>query len=176
MFDQFQQTMMMMVQMFSSMHRDQFGLLREELDRVQQLSQELATLQAELSRQPAPATPPAPVTPRVRQTAPARAGRLFAGRNSGTPPTKAVASAAAKMESAPPDIERAVPNTESSLPNPPPEKTNGEHAPNDLPPSTTPPPEDVHAWLRDRIEAIQQERQTRWQKILGFLSGKRPGE
>ncbi len=34
MFDQFQQSMMMVLQMFGTMHRDQLGLLREELDEL----------------------------------------------------------------------------------------------------------------------------------------------
>jgi pSer/pThr/pTyr-binding forkhead associated (FHA) protein len=178
MFDQFQQTMMMMVQMFSGMHREQFGLLREELDRVQQLSQELATLQAELANQQASASGsgPAPASPRVRETRPARSGRLFAGRVSKIAPPR-MAESAAPIEPGAPKMEGVVPNMDTPIPSPPPEqKTNGEPVPSEPAPSASEAPEDVHAWLRERIEAIQQERQTRWQKILGFLSGKRPGE
>src|SRR5207302_1726748 len=36
--------------------------------------------------------------------------------------------------------------------------------------------QDVHAWLCRRMEALQQERQSGWQKILNFFVGKRPGE
>jgi hypothetical protein len=36
--------------------------------------------------------------------------------------------------------------------------------------------QDVHTWLCRRMEALQQERQSGWQKILGFLVGKRPAE
>jgi hypothetical protein len=52
MFDQFQQAMMMLVQMFSSLHRDQLGFIREELDRLHDLTHELHTLQKELAKRP----------------------------------------------------------------------------------------------------------------------------
>jgi hypothetical protein len=29
----------------------------------------------------------------------------------------------------------------------------------------------MHAWLSQRIAALQQERQSRWQKIVSFLGG-----
>ena len=31
---------------------------------------------------------------------------------------------------------------------------------------------DVHAWLSQRFTDLQQERQTRWQKLVGMLLGK----
>ena len=55
MFDQFQQAMGMLVQMFGTMHREQMEVIREELDRLHQLSKELQELKDELakpSRQP----------------------------------------------------------------------------------------------------------------------------
>ena len=35
---------------------------------------------------------------------------------------------------------------------------------------------DVHAWLCQRFASLEQERQTRWQKLLGFLMGKQVPE
>jgi hypothetical protein len=32
--------------------------------------------------------------------------------------------------------------------------------------------ENMHAWLSQRIQAIHQERQSRWQKVMSFLTGK----
>src|SRR5207245_1978028 len=52
MFDQFQQAMVMMVQMFRSLHRDQMQLVREELDRLHELTAELQSLQADLAKNP----------------------------------------------------------------------------------------------------------------------------
>ena len=59
MFDQFQQAIAMMVQMFGEMHRDQMKVIREELDRLHELTDELNALRTELasSREPADATP-----------------------------------------------------------------------------------------------------------------------
>ncbi len=35
---------------------------------------------------------------------------------------------------------------------------------------------DIHALLCQKIAALQAERQSRWQKIIGFLAGKQSGE
>jgi len=51
MFDQFQQAMGMLVQMFGTMHREQMQVIREELDRLHQLTEELQALKAELANQ-----------------------------------------------------------------------------------------------------------------------------
>ncbi len=50
MFDQFHQSMMMLVEMFSAMHREQAEWIRVELERLGNLTQELRTLQAELRK------------------------------------------------------------------------------------------------------------------------------
>ena len=49
MFDQFHQAMAMMVQMFGTMHHDQMAVIREELDRLNELSDEVHALRAELA-------------------------------------------------------------------------------------------------------------------------------
>lgn len=59
MFDQFQQTMMMMAQMFGALHRDQADSVRAELDRLRQLNQDLAVLQGELIARRGATSPPA---------------------------------------------------------------------------------------------------------------------
>src|SRR5207248_1020285 len=58
MFDQFQQAMIMMVQTFRALHKDQVGLVRQELNQLRHLTQELRNLQAESAKLggPAPAT------------------------------------------------------------------------------------------------------------------------
>jgi pSer/pThr/pTyr-binding forkhead associated (FHA) protein len=148
MFDQFQQTMMMMVQMFSNLHREQLGLVRQELDRLNQLTAELQTLKAELVQHALAGTERA--TAGLASTSPAAAG---------VPPSilSPVAPAAERTE------------------NP----VNGTPSPLTAPPAATVPPatgsrseRDIHAWLHQRIAAIQQERHTRWQKILNFLTGR----
>ena len=49
MFDQFQQAMAMMVKMFGTMHRDQMEVIRAELDRLHELTDEFHTLKNELA-------------------------------------------------------------------------------------------------------------------------------
>jgi hypothetical protein len=49
MFDQFQQAMGMLVQMFGTMHRDQMAVIREELDRLRDLTEEFHALKRELA-------------------------------------------------------------------------------------------------------------------------------
>ena len=57
MFDQFQQAMGMLLQMFGTMHREQMEVIREELDRLHQLSKELQELKDELASSPRRAAP-----------------------------------------------------------------------------------------------------------------------
>jgi pSer/pThr/pTyr-binding forkhead associated (FHA) protein len=55
--DQFQQAVMTMVQMFSTFHRDQMDLVREELNRLHELNAEIVAIQAELASQHPPRLP-----------------------------------------------------------------------------------------------------------------------
>jgi pSer/pThr/pTyr-binding forkhead associated (FHA) protein len=65
MFDQFHQMMMAMFQAFGRMQRDQMAQVREELDRIRDLGQELRTLQetAKGAAPEAPGTAPASSSP-----------------------------------------------------------------------------------------------------------------
>jgi hypothetical protein len=41
-----------------------------------------------------------------------------------------------------------------------------------VPPNPSPAPtDDVHDWLTQRISSLQEERQTRWNKLLGMILG-----
>lgn len=75
MFEQFHQAMMTMFQGFGAMHRDQMGQVREELDRIRDLSRELQGLQEHASRptaeaESAPEPPSAESRPRERRAPP----------------------------------------------------------------------------------------------------------
>jgi pSer/pThr/pTyr-binding forkhead associated (FHA) protein len=80
MFDQFQQALVMTMQTFGSMHRDQMGLVRQELDRLHELTRELHELQRELPKQKAngaiahsrPTAVPEPAAPPRREPRPER--------------------------------------------------------------------------------------------------------
>ena len=58
MFDQFQQTLVLMARMFTTMHQEQLALVREELRELHKVSEALRNLQEELKGQaPAAASP-----------------------------------------------------------------------------------------------------------------------
>ena len=48
--ESFHNDMILMVQMFVAMHREHLASVRDELDRVQQLTRELSDLQAKLAQ------------------------------------------------------------------------------------------------------------------------------
>jgi hypothetical protein len=127
MFDQFQQVLVVLFQMFSTMHREQMDLVREELAQIRRLTDELQATQAQLRQPPAPRPDP-DESPRARP-APAGAG-------AGTPPRR--------------------------KPTPPPP-----------PPEASDAARQLHAVLTQRIAALQQERQSRWQKLLQAMGGGR---
>lgn len=165
MFDQFQQGLQMVVQMFSSLHREQMVHIRGELDRLHELTTELNSLKAELAKNP-PQTPPAP-----------------AGQQPAMPPSAVTGGSVPAHERSRPDkINPAGPSPlPSSLPPlspakaPPTAAASGAPSPPDLAPLPGESDEDIHLWLSRRIASVQQERQNRWQKIVGFLTAGRTG-
>jgi pSer/pThr/pTyr-binding forkhead associated (FHA) protein len=148
MFDQFQQAMMMMFQMFNTLQRDQIGVIRQELDHLQELSRELHALQSELAKRSAPGAVPTP------KPAPA------AVREPAVPAAAPVPSRQPEQVSTFTPLPAAGPVTSppQAAPPPAPAATEGDEA--------------FHAWIAGRIASIQEERQSRWQKVMGFLSGK----
>jgi pSer/pThr/pTyr-binding forkhead associated (FHA) protein len=159
MFDQFQQAMGMLVQMFSTMHREQMDVIREELDRLHELTRELQELRDELTRAPsratAPAAGPAPRPAPVPILPPATAGPARAPAASGGP--------AGPPGEAPAPVPPAGPRPDRAL-----------HGAGLGPvgePEAADAPRDAVAWIHQRIAAIQQERETRWQKIVKLLPG-----
>jgi hypothetical protein len=148
MFDQFQQTFMTMAQMFASLHKDQVGLIRRELDELHTLTRELQSLQKELAKRPAPAPDAS-----NRKTAPGTASTPRAPAGNGTPEKR--------PEGTPPPAPAATAAASAKAPS----LTGG-------PQLAGRSDQEVHAWLYDRIATIQKERQSRWQTILGYLRGK----
>jgi len=191
MFDQFQQTTVMMLQMFSTLQRDQFDLIRQELDGLRDLNREMHSLQTELANyRAAPAdalrsiqqNPATSITdsgsaPSLAAAAPGsrqahRATQISANRADApdTPARKKSKVAASHATTEPirtdQDVTRPVQSPGQGLETPA-QPVNGSS-----PESTGPPSEDVHAWLSQRFTDLQQERQSRWQKIVGTLLGK----
>jgi pSer/pThr/pTyr-binding forkhead associated (FHA) protein len=139
MFDQFQENVQMTTRMFSSLQKDQMGLVRQELDELRNLTAELRHLQGELGAQPAKANAAPPVD---------------ALSHNGTPAGTA------------PDPNPAPPKRYASTATPGPAADRAGDAP---PPARS--PEELHAWLSQRISALQEDRQNRWNKLLGMLLG-----
>ncbi len=172
--DQFQQSMMMLFQSFSSMHDEQTAILRQEFDQLRDLTQELVALRGELSGDSSSArqttvdssmeNPPAPGDVEKSPRGSDRYSTSHQGKSSGRAG------------------EAAVP------PAPKPEPLEGQSpmgpaVAKDRPAAARNPPEggarqgadpgpDIHAQLRKRIMAIQNEQRSSWQRILSLMPGR----
>ena len=81
MLDQFQQSTMMMFQMFGSMHTEQMEMIREELAHLREIGETLESLKAEVKTATEPRPPalgqvpwgPSPATPSIKASARAEA-------------------------------------------------------------------------------------------------------
>lgn len=147
MFEQFQQTTMMMMQMFGTLQRDQLQLVRQELDSLRDLNREIVALQAELA---------------MRQADGRADRRPAAAAAESKPPAPRPLAAAGSPSSGLPS---------SGSPKPPPlaDKKAAGAAPTAN--GMAPPDDDVHAWLSQRFNHLQQESKTRWQKLLATVVG-----
>jgi pSer/pThr/pTyr-binding forkhead associated (FHA) protein len=196
MFDQFQQAMAMMVQMFGTMHRDQMEVIRAELDRLHDLTEEFHALKNELAQrtqvQPGETSPVEPMT-----------GHTEIGQVTSTDPSVSSKSPALERPRAreplhlrawsgaqPPSDTSRVPEQQSSRATPfssvpPPKPVTAQSPPaeqvnaadhrspakkDDVAPAVGVERDSV-AWLHQRIMTLQQERETRWQKILKLFPG-----
>lgn len=174
MMDQFQNAMGMLVEMFGSLQREQMDLIRQELDQLREVTREFQDLKSELAaftreREAAaavatPAQPvalnPAPATPEPVDRSPTPASP-----QSVTPPAAPVAAAQPAASETPgtrPPAGQV--HGQAGGPSRPrrerPAKAEGGDA-----------EADVMLWLNQRIATLQEERETRWQKILKLLPG-----
>ncbi len=215
MFDQFHQVMMVMFQTFGTLHKDQMEIVRRELNRVHDLTQQLHALQAELAKQPAAKKDPE-VERLLKESEKVTIAPVIDPAQAFNPEgwNEAVRGAAPKIMAKGEfqdegerenKVEPNVPDSNSAAPifatSPGPsamalnqgaaasESARQPTAENGLQPisaigssestsnpSVPPVAADIHAKLCQKIAAIQAERQTRWQKIMGFLAGKPTGE
>jgi pSer/pThr/pTyr-binding forkhead associated (FHA) protein len=142
MFDQFSQMMGMLVQMLSTMHQEQASMLRAEMQQFQKATEELNRLQQQLREGQKSATP----TPPSRD-------RWQPGAWAATQPQPPASVPTAGTERPPlPAPQPAVPAAAG---------TNG-----------SPEAEEAHDWLTGRISELESERQTSWQRLMGFLGGR----
>jgi len=172
MFDQFQQAMAMMVQMFGTMHRDQMEVIRTELDQLRELTEEFHALKNELAHRsrvemasskavtskssnglevapggPSPVIPPSSLT------------FSTPGQQPSLEPRRSPTSPLSSPPVTPPTSEQL---QEPGLCSPVRASGAGLAANSDR---------DTVVWLHQRILSLQRERESRWQKILKLLPG-----
>lgn len=154
MLDQFQNAMGMLVEMFGSLQREQMDLIRRELDQLREVTREFQELKVELATlardkdRSAAAPSEASAAP---STAPA------------DPPEASAAPSAAKAAARPPKPRPAGDRRDAAA-------KRSEEQPSRRPTAERGDDEgDVMLWLNQRIATLQEERESRWRKILKLL-------
>jgi hypothetical protein len=181
MLDQFQQAVSMLVQMFGNLHRDQMNTIREELDQLKDLTAEVQAIKLELAARsggvsPAPGPPARPSEMRRAVGVAASSLEEAIGDRAEESLNPIAARIGPAVTASSPDLSTA-PRATPPMPDAPPSAIG-------LPPATdfVPPKvgaampdaggsQDVILWLHQRMTTLQQERETRWQKILRLLPG-----
>jgi len=196
MFDQFQQAMAMMVQMFGRMHHDQMEVIRTELDQLRELTEEFQALKNELAKRsraetasselaivPASLNRTTAIEPGVSATTPVAStseplnglGVAPVGPSLVISPSSLTSSTPGQQPSLEPWLSPTPP-----LPAPPvvPPTSEQPHEPGLCSPTrpngadlTANSDRDTVVWLHQRIMSLQRERESRWQKILKLLPG-----
>jgi pSer/pThr/pTyr-binding forkhead associated (FHA) protein len=157
MMESFHKDMILMVQMFVAMHREHLVSVRDELDRVQQLTRELSELQQNLLE------------------APEKTGARRRGRDSLTsPPANRSKNGTNSAHHGPRTEQDAGSTNDAARPRPASPRDAGAAAGDDrTAPASRPAPTDdleLHGQLTKRIADLQRERQGYWQKILGVIN------
>jgi len=171
--DQFQQSMMMF-QTFTTIHHDQMDSVRQEFDQLRDLTQELVALRAELAghtsapRDRSAETLPEPTQSQAVLSPPSRAA------SKGKPPVSArtePSSGGSGGRHARPEGKPV--KTAGAAAGPPGPRSEGppRRAPERGPEAAGQPSPEIHAWLCQRITAIQKEQQTSWQRIFSLMPG-----
>jgi pSer/pThr/pTyr-binding forkhead associated (FHA) protein len=166
MLDQFQQAMMMMLQMFGNLQRDQMERAQGEIDELRRLTQELQTLQAESVRQAASPMDRATGPRSTSQTSPealsAKPGPAEVAMPPGPalePSQRALSREGASADAGGPEPKRATPRAVER----------GDPA------ERAPAGPDIHWELSRRIAELQEERQNRWQRLFALVAGSARG-
>ncbi len=173
--DQFQQSMMMLFQSFSSIHQEQTDILRQEFDQLRDLTQELVALRGELAGEPSSATegsldPPSSASrPHAAENDPPAISPTASDELEDLPGRSGRHPASGRDGSTFKAGETALP------PRPNPEHVAGlkpRHPPDEGVKHAADPGPAIHAQLRQRIMAIQNEQRGSWQRILNLMPGR----
>jgi hypothetical protein len=155
--------MILMVQMFVAMHREHLVSVRDELDRVKQLTRELSDLQGKLV--PTPGSGEVDSPPSVDAAAKARAVQTSDKHRQvpirDVPEPTQLGKRTSKRS---PGVVRS-----AGLTVPVPSVVGNQGEPRDDRSSTADHTE-IHALLTKRITELQRERQGYWQRILSVIS------
>jgi pSer/pThr/pTyr-binding forkhead associated (FHA) protein len=149
MFAQQQQTMAVLLQLLDLMHRDTRGAIRDELDRLQSITQELSSVQAQIS-----------------------------DLRSAAPPTDHVAPPAARKTADPAERQSAVQPPAADQKQTVTEKKPAQFAEAGktvAPPAAEENQEEMHSWLVQRMATLGNEQQNSWQRLFTYLRGKLGG-
>lgn len=156
--------MILMVKMFMTMHREQVGSIRDELDRVQQLTRELETLQAKLAESSnVPRTAATTRLDRGRRETPSRSSVDAESEQGPSIPTPSSQTGSRPHRKFPPGEVNSVPGRDKVS-----EAVGSEH-----PAERASSPVDMvnlHAQISTRIAELQRERQGYWRTILSVMS------
>jgi pSer/pThr/pTyr-binding forkhead associated (FHA) protein len=173
MFDQFQQAMAMMVQMFGRMHCDQMEVIRTELDQLHELTEEFHALKNELANRSRAETASTPV---AATSEPSNGlGVTPVGPSPVISPSSLTSSTPGQRSSLEPRLSPTQPLSSPPVALP----TSEQRQEPGLCSSTRPngaglaanSDRDTVVWLHQRIMSLQRERESRWQKILKLLPG-----
>jgi len=181
MLDQFQQAISMIVQMFGTLHRDQMATIREELDQLRDLTREFHAIKLELAARSQDQTPVV-----LASTSTASGDSQISGVGSSVQErieseTDARVTAAAARTA--PDIASVSPipsaddgsgvasSTQAPLSPSGFERLEVKQAQPQSGESNLKSERDVMVWLHQRMMVLQQERESRWRKILKLLPG-----
>jgi pSer/pThr/pTyr-binding forkhead associated (FHA) protein len=193
MLDQFQQAMVRMVQVFGQMRREQMADVQTELKELREVNRELQELRAQMATSPQPASaPPLGVATEATSEDAAMESALSEmekavatfSDHDGSEGSKHAAlttltqDQGAERRGAVPLVPRIEPSPAPTLPKTP---ADGVPAPAVPPSPAAPAPvspaslaehADLQAKLFQRMTTLQEERQSRWRKILGLLNAK----
>jgi pSer/pThr/pTyr-binding forkhead associated (FHA) protein len=196
MFDQFQQAMTMMVQMFGTMHRDQMEVIRIELDRLRELTDEFHALKNELVERTREKTEVGLHEPEVGSARFDQSATMASNSPATSPPyseSKGSPQGSRVGWTSASSPQRPTPRTMGQQPPPEPHilstqpsssspvatsisepvmKTGSQAS--EKPNGASPAPDsnrDTVLWLHQRIMVLQRERESRWQKILKLMPG-----
>jgi pSer/pThr/pTyr-binding forkhead associated (FHA) protein len=169
--DQFQQSMMMLFQSFNTLHQEQTDILRQEFDQLRDLTQELVALRGELAGQASSAREASQAPP---ASADAVESPVGSGRHA-TPPLGKPPGGAGEALISPGPGPEAVARPEPDRPTAPKDRAS---AARDAPQEGAKHEADhgpaIHAQLKQRIMAIQNEQRSSWQRIFNLMPGRPP--